>query len=157
DVEHLRCMLDALPQASIELVKIGNAFQQRRVLARGDATESALLQLDKSGELRRASVILFATHAFAPGELDLINDPMRIGRSEFIGVPTTGQSALDFLRRSTKLTNNTIAQFNDALIFNLYKRDVPDKRFISEPGLVLSLPSPQSVSGSEDDGFLSTS
>lgn len=63
-------LLPPLPESRGEAQAIAAAFADSKVLAGGDATETALVQLEMAGELGKFGVILFATHGLLPQDTE---------------------------------------------------------------------------------------
>jgi CHAT domain-containing protein len=152
------CDIPRLADATDEVRNVAADFPaDSAVIKLGpDATEAQLRQLNESGILNRATLILFATHGLAPGQLDQLSDFMRLFAEDSVGVPAVGQSVSDFMQSNTKLTNSQIKSLNGSLMMSFYKRDVPDVRFRFPPGLVLSAEPDGLIGDSTRDGFLSS-
>lgn len=70
--------LPALPDTGQELRAIARALKadpQADVFLQREATEQRLLEMDRSQDLARRRVVMFATHGLVPGDLDGLTQP----------------------------------------------------------------------------------
>ena len=153
----LGCALKSLPDAGDEVTRVGQQFSEghKTILQGSNASEANLRLLSERGVLRRASLLLIATHGLAPGELQYFSDPMRLAEADYIGVPTVGAVADAGVRRHVQAPLQELEEIRGALVFNLYGRDVPDTRYTFPPGLVLSTADSDKLDAA-NDGFLSS-
>jgi CHAT domain-containing protein/tetratricopeptide (TPR) repeat protein len=163
DPRTLGCRLSPLPETTSEIKQIGDLFPNGRatVLDGPTASERRFRELNDNGILRKATLIVLATHGLSPGEVQSFTDPMRIATTDNIGIPIiVNPAAIDFARRHTDMPKGEIDKLNGSLMMNFYARDVPDMRFSFPPGLIFSAPDNSPNNGRPDasnDGFLSSS
>jgi CHAT domain-containing protein/tetratricopeptide (TPR) repeat protein len=152
------CEILRLADAEDEVRKIANSFpaDRREVRLGADATVARLREMNDAGILSRATLLLFATHGLAPGELDQMSDYMRLFATDSVGIPAVGRSVEEFMRNNTKMSEAEIKKYRGALSYTIFSRDVPDIRFRFPPGLVLSSDPSGALGDSTKDGFLSS-
>ena len=90
--------LAALPDTRCELARIAERFETSSLLLHADATESRIKDMNDAGELRRFSVLNFATHGLIAGEIGvndsgLVLSPPKVATARDDGLLTTAEIA----------------------------------------------------------------
>jgi hypothetical protein len=160
DPRTLGCQLPLIPETAAEINDIKTLFAPNweTVLEGAYATKKHFQELNDSGVLKRATLIVIATHGLAPGELQIFSDPMRPAQQDHFGIPLVGNAASDFARKYTTMPKEQAEALKGSLLYNYFSRDVPDKRFTFAPGLVFSYPENDNRDEIDpaNDGFLSS-